>query len=77
MPMVHCPHCSLRQYAAASHATSGQCVLCDGAMIVAPRMRIAVSTRGGDWGTPDANGPAGEESRLPRPNAYDQRCHHI
>jgi hypothetical protein len=80
MPMVHCPQCSLRQYAAASHATRGQCVRCGDTMIVAsalPRVRAALSTRGGDWGTPDANGPAGEESRQPSPHAYDQRCNHI
>jgi hypothetical protein len=71
MPMVHCPHCGLRQYAAASHAIRGQCVGCGTTLIVASAVP-STWTRGGDWGNPDANGSAGEESRLARTHAYDQ-----
>lgn len=52
----------------------GDTVIVAGAL---PRVRDAGSTRGGDWGPPDANGPGGEESRPPSPHEYDQRCNHI
>ena len=56
MPMIRCPHCHLRQYAPATHATLPECVRCGRelavrrAALIAPV--IAAAERDGRSGSP-------------------------